>query len=280
MSRWCVLCSAEYVEGVLECADCLVPLSDRRPLSLEELTGPDGEQIAYELDDLEPMQRFAIAELFAGHGLPHAWDGLSLVVRAEDEEEADRLIDEADREAFLAGDAEQVAYDLAGWDDDLRAELAEALDTSGIEHAWNEHGELIVLDADEERVDAIIDAIEFPEQLPVDEELEDREAAAERELATEGLDPQDVLSELFVAADRLMHDPLDHEGVLALVDAARLAESLPLPYGFAPAVWQDLLGQVKRLQTALETSSPDEQVDDDEIIEHAAALRTTLRNFV
>lgn len=272
MTRWCVLCGAEYVEGVLECADCLVPLSDRRPLTLDELGNQDEEQVAYEFDELEPIQRLAVDELFAGNGIAHAWDGMSLVVRAEDEAEADRLIDEADRDAFLDSGAEQVTYDLSDWDDDRRGELAQALDSAGIEHAWDEHGELVVLDADETRVDAVVDAIEFPDQLEVDDETEEK---AEEALAAEGHDPQDVLSELFVAADRLMHDPLDHEGVLSLVDAARMAESLPLPYGFAPAVWNDLIIQVKRLQSSLEG-----EVDDDSVIDQATALRTSLRNFV
>ena len=169
-------------------------------------------------------------------------------------------------------DAEQVSYDLSDWDDDRRGELAQALDSAGIEHAWDEHGELVVLDTDEDRVDAIVDAIEYPDQLEVDEESE---LQAEEALAAEGHDPQDVLSELFVASDRLMHDPLDHEGVLSLVDAARMAESLPLPYGFAPAVWNDLVIQVKRLQSSLEG-----EVDDDSVIEQATALRESLRNFV
>jgi hypothetical protein len=266
------LCGAEYVEGVLECADCLVPLSERRPLTLAELGNEDDEQVAYEFDELEPMQRLAIDELFAGNGIAHAWDGTSLVVREEDEAEADQLIDEADRDAFLESEAEQVSYDLSDWDDQRRGELAQALESASIEHAWDEHGELVVLDADEERVDAIIDALEYPDQLEVDDE---DEIEAEEALAEEGVDPQDVLSELFVAADRLMHDPLDHEGVLSLVDAARMAESLPLPYGFAPAVWNDLLLQVKRLRTSLEG-----EVDDESVIEQATALRSSLRNFV
>jgi hypothetical protein len=267
-----LLCGAEYVEGALECADCLVPLSDRRPLTLEELGDETDQQVAYEFEELEPIQRVAIDELFAGSGIAHAWDGMSLVVREEDEEEADRLIDDADREAFLDSGAEQVTYDLSDWDDERRGELAQALESAGIEHAWDENGELVVLDVDENRVDAIVDAIEYPDQLEVDDEAE---LEAEDALAAEGLDPQDVLSELFVAADRLMHDPLDHEGVLSLVDAARMAESLPLPYGFAPAVWNDLLVQVKRLQSSLEG-----EVDDDSVIEQATALRTSLRNFV
>jgi hypothetical protein len=267
-----VLCGAEYVEGVLECADCMVPLSERRPLTLEELGTENEDQVAYEFEELEPIQRVAIDELFAGNGIAHAWDGTSLVVREEDEEEADLLIDDADREAFLDSGAEQVSYELSDWDDERRGELAQALESAGIDHAWDENGELVVLDADEIRVDAIVDAIEYPDQLEVDDETE---LKAEEVLASEGLDPQDVLSELFVASDRLVHDPLDHEGVLSLVDAARMAESLPLPYGFAPAVWNDLLVQVKRLQSSLEG-----EVDDESVIEQATALRSSLRNFV
>ena len=163
-TRWCLLCGAEYVAGVLECADCLVPLSDRQPLRIDELGGDEDEQVAYDFDELEPHARLVIDELFWTNGIAHAWDETSLIVRPEDETEADRL----------------------------------------------------------------------------------------------------------------MHDPLDHEGVLSLVDGARLAETLPLPYGFAPAVWNDLVTQAQQLRAALEK----DDVDDDQIIEQATRLRTTLRNFV
>lgn len=271
-----MLCGGEYVAGVLECADCLVPLSDRQPLRLEELGGDEDEQVAYEFDELEPVGRLVIDELFWSNGVAHTWDGTSLVVRAEDEEEADHLIDEADRDAFLESDAAQVSYDLADWDEGRRAQLAETLSVAGVEHAWDEHGELVVLEEDEERVDAIVDAIEFPDQLEVDDEAEIE--AEERLSSSTGMDPQDVLSELFVASDRLMHDPLDHEGVLSLVDAARMAESLPLPYGFAPAVWNDIVAQARALRSSLEAGETD--VDDDRIIDQATNLRSTLRNFV
>jgi hypothetical protein len=274
MTRWCLLCGGEYVAGVLECADCLVPLSDRQPLRLEELGGEDDEQVEYDFDELEPLGRLAIDEVFWSNGIPHAWAETSLVVRAEDEAEADRLIDAADRDAFLESDAEQVSYDLADWDDDRRARLTELLTQTSIEHAWDEHGELVILEEDEDRVDAIVDALEFPDENETGDE--DAEIAAEQALADEGLDPQDVLSELFVSADRLMHDPLDHEGVLSLVDAARLAETLPLPYGFAPVVWNDLVAQARDLRSSLEGGD----ADDEKIIHQATNLRSALRNFV
>jgi len=273
MTKWCVLCGGEYVAGVLECADCLVPLSDRQPLSLEELGGDDDEQVEYDFEELEPLGRLAIDELFWSNGIAHAWADGSLVVRAEDEAEADRIIDAADRDAFLDSDAEQVSYDLADWNDERRAQLAELLSSVDIEHAWDEHGELVILEEDEERVDAIVDSIEFPDEIAVDDAVE---IEAEAALAADGLDPQDVLSELFVSSDRLMHDPLDHEGVLSLVDAARMAASLPLPYGFAPAVWNDLVTQASDLRASLEGGD----ADDEKIIEQATTLRAALRNFV
>ena len=79
-----------------------------------------------------------------------------------------------------------------------------------------------------------------------------------------------------MSADRLMHDPLDHEGVLSLVDAARMAETLPLPYGFAPAVWNDLVALARGLRSSLEGGD----ADDDKIIDQATSLRAALRNFV
>ena len=121
----------------------------------------EAEQIAYDFEELEPMQRLHIDELFWSNGIPHAWDDTSLVVRAEDEEESDRLIDDADRDAFLTSDAEQISYELADWDDVRREELVGLLEQAGIEHAWDEHGELVVLEDDEDRVDAILDTVEF-----------------------------------------------------------------------------------------------------------------------
>lgn len=276
MNKWCLLCGGEYVAGALECADCLVPLSDRRPLSLDELSSEDEEQVAYDFDELAAIQRLHIDELFWKEGIAHAWEGSSLIVRDEDERRADALIDQADRDAFLDSEAGQVSYDLDDWDDEQRAELSAALSQAAIEHAWDEHGELVVLDEDEVRVDAMIDAIEQGEgTASIDGYGGDFDDGGDAAMVG-GLDAQDVLSELFVASDRLMHDPLDHEGVLSLVDAARMAKALALPYGFAPAVWDDLLSQVDALAELLNR----DDVDDEAVMDVATNLRTMLRQWV
>ena len=68
----------------------------------------------------------------------------------------------------------------------------------------------------------------------------------------------------------------DAEGVLTLVDRTVDAERLPLPYGFVPAVWKDIVSQVVTLRALLE----DDESQDEDIEEHAQDLRDTLRNYV
>jgi hypothetical protein len=232
MATWCALCGSEYVDGVVECVDCFVPLVELRPRAVEEVGRADEEQLAYDLDELEPTDRFDIDRRLAERSIERAWDGGSLVVRAADEDVVDEVMDEAAAGGVALDEGDQLTYELTDWSEDQRAQLAEALRLADIGHEWSDEGELIALEADEERVEAILDAIEFPAQLPVDSTDE----------TGDGLAAQDAMSELFVAADRLMHDPNDHEGVLSLVDAARMAEALPLPYGFAEPVRRDLVG--------------------------------------
>lgn len=169
--------------------------------------------------------------------------------------------------ALLDGDEEQLVYDLSDWDAERRAELDGELEAQGIAHAFDEVGDLVVLAVDEERVDAIVDAIEFPDQLAADDTPDPG-----------GLDAIETVGGLFVAADRLVHDPADTEGTLAAVDAARAMASMATPFGFAPPVWKELVEQAGSLQALLETEA--EVVDDDAVVEAATALRAALRPYV
>jgi len=268
--RWCALCRAEYIAGVIECADCLVPLVDAPPLVPDEVGDESGEQLAYELDDVEPADRHAVDRELAGRGVLHAWEGTTLVVAPWDEAEVDRIIGgdaPADvDDALLDEDAEQVVYDIADWDAERRAELDGALESAGIAHAFDEDGDLVVLAADEEQVDDLVDTIDHPDQLPVEGD------------APGGLDAIETLGSLFVAADRLTHDPSDSEGVLAAADAARALATMTTPFGFAPALWQELVERAQELRHLLETEA--EVVDDDAVVETATRLRAALRPYV
>jgi hypothetical protein len=275
-SQWCALCGAEYVGAVAECADCLVPLVENPPLAVDDVGDDAGEQIAYEYDDLDADARFIIDRVLADAGIVHAWEGTSLVVAPYDSEEVDRLLDAAADldedtgddidDALLEEGVEQVVYDLEDWDADRRAELDGRLEAEGIAHAFDETGDLVVLEADEERVDGIIDAIDYPDQL----EAEAGDAG--------GLDAVEALGNLFVATDRLVHDPSDTDGTLAAVDSARVIADMPTPFGFGPPMWAELVQKAGALRELLETEA--EIVDDEAVHDAAETLRTALRPYV
>lgn len=266
--RWCALCRTEYVAGVLECAECGVVLVDAPPLTPEEVGDEDGDQLAYELDDVDAAERYAIDRELAEHGIVHAWDGTTLVVAPWDEAEVDHVLhgehDHDDDE--LDDDADQLVYDIADWDAARRAELAAQLEGFGIAHAFDEHGDLVVLAADEERVDELVEGIEFPDQLDPQPD------------AAGALDAVELVGALFVAADRLKNDPTDSEGTIAAADASRTIAAMAPPFGFDAPVWEHLVGRANELRRLLETES--ETVDDDAVAAAAAELRDALRPFV
>lgn len=289
-SSWCPSCGAEYVAGVRECVECAVALVDESPVRAEDVVESGEEQLAYELEELDGDSLLLIDRLLTGEEIPHAWQGATVVVRAVDEAAVDAIMEQVDATTAppppLDPDAEQVVYEIGDWPAGRREELRDALVAAGIAHDFDEEGDLVVLEADDERVEAMLDALEYPDALPVDGSADavgggdgdgDGEGAggggADED---DGLAAQDALSELFVAADRLMHDAQDHEGVLSLVDAARLAETLPLPFGFSPALWGDIVGQANALRHALEADVE----DDDAVMDQARDLRTILRQYV
>lgn len=268
--RWCALCRAEYVTGVLECADCLVTLVDAPPLTPEEVGDDDGDQLAYELDDIDAAERLAIDRELAERGIVHAWDGTTLVVAPWDEDEVDRILGDGDGDGDaglgLDDEADQVVYDIADWDVEQRAELAEALEAEGIAHGFDEHGDLVVHAADEDRVDELIDAVEHPDALDPEQ---DRAGA---------LDAIETVGALFVAADRLKNDPADSDATIAAAELARAVRSMPAPFGFAPQLWEQIGGAADELRRLLETD--EELVDDDAVVDAATQLRAVLRPYV
>lgn len=274
--QWCALCGAGYVAGRAECADCGVPLVDRPALSPDDIGDDDGEQTAYDFADLDAEERFVVDRVLADAGIVHAWEGTTLVVAPYDSDEVDRLLDGAADldehegtdidDVLLDEEAEQVVYDLSDWDADQRTDLDGQLEAEGIPHAFDETGDLVVLAADEDRVDAIIDAIDFPDQLDPDHTDDDGPAAVE------------AMGALFVAADRLKNDPTDTTGTVDAVEAARRIAGHKVPFGFDPKAWEDILAQADALRELLET---EETVVDDEAVEAAAKqLHSTLRPFV
>lgn len=158
---------------------------------------------------------------------------------------------------------EGLAYDLADWDDEQRRGLEAALDAVAIPWEWD--GDELVVDLeDEARVEALIEAVDFPDALAVEDGPEEPGDEADPEL----------LSRLFVAADRLRGNP-EHPGAVdEVLDAARQDPPGP-PYGVDARTWAAVLEHLGALAGALEA-----RADDDVVRSAADALRDSLRPLV
>lgn len=237
---------------------------ERGDISIAGLDGLDGgepDEMVYELDDWNERDRGVLRERLETLGLPHRWEDLTLVVAAANEAWVERVMDqvEDDLSVSLDPDVEQIAYNLSEWDDASRDRLFDVLEDEAVAYGMD-GDELFVHAIDEPRVDVMIESLVNP-----GEETDTAEQAG-----------PEVMGELFVAADRLAHDPLDHEGTLALISTIRAAGGSNPPYGMDKVWWDSVLGHVDHLVALLDSPS----ADDDLVIEAATALRDALRPFV
>jgi hypothetical protein len=228
---------------------------------LDGLDGGATDEMVYDLDDWGDRARGVLRERLETLGVPHRWEDQSLVVAASDEAWVERIMDqvEDDLSVSLDPDVEQIAYDLSGWDVDNRERLFEVLEDEAVPYGID-GDELFVHEIDEQRVDEMIDAIVRPPGEPAPE--------------PDGDGPE-VMGELFVAADRLVHDPADHEGTLSLIDGIRMASTNP-PYGMDKVWWDGVLGHADQLVVLLDAPEPDQ----DAVIGEATSLRDALRPYV
>jgi hypothetical protein len=241
------------------------PDGDAVPGGGPEPNGAAGAEVVYDLDDWSEIERGAVTDRLREAGIPHGWEATSLHVAEADEAAVENILDivEGDSEADQTLDAvqDQVAYDLSDWDDDRLTALVDELDAAGIAQAWDED-ELFVYATDEQAVDELLDRVAHPHELPP--EADDGPAGAE------------LLGEVFVVADRLQHDPDDHEGTVSMLDLGHAVEGADPPYGLGPKEWDHLRGRVGALCTQLRA----QKVDEDAVIDAARDLRNALRSYV
>jgi hypothetical protein len=290
-TKWCPNCGSEYLTGVEQCIDCEVELVDTPPADVDvdvdideqdgdvvaeddeggSTGGAVGDQVSYELNEWSGESRMLIEQLMAGAGVVRAWEGTTLVVSRADEDRVDELIEhvEASAESALDPDAERVVYEVGDWTADQLNVLTEALASAGIGYEFDIEGDLAVLATDEDRVETLLDGLDFGTPASAESEGEDVDP-------DDGIETAGILSDLFVACDRLQRDATDHDGVLGAVAAVNRVEGRRLPFGYSPSVWNDLVEQAVRLRSDLE----DGEASDPVIEEHALELRTLLRQYV
>ena len=157
-----------------------------------------------------------------------------------------------------------VAYDLADWGPELRAQLDELLSKDGVTATWEED-ELIVTEADADTVEALIDTIDSPDALPVDEGAD--ATGSEAGAAT--------LSALYVASDILLNDPANSQAVVEMLEAADRVTVVATPYGLDEDTWVEVRAVAEALADRL-----GEEAEDDEVAEAARRLRDLLHPLV
>jgi hypothetical protein len=239
------------------------------------------DEVAYKLENWEDEAFVEAEEALRRAGVTFRREGFdTLIVAPEDEETVDRLLDEveaarvqeaaADDGAALSarvgseGDAshEELIYELVDWSPEMRNELSLVLEGQGIAYEW-EGDDLVVAAAVEGQVDGLIDQMEQGEELPAAGEDVDDEA------------DYNLLSDLFVAADRLAANPSDLALCGDLVDAAGPARSMTAPFGVEENSWRLIQEGTSSLVDAIDVEEPDDVVGD-----RARALANLLRAYV
>lgn len=238
---------------------------------------PDAVNVYYDLAAWTPDQQAELAEALAEAGIPHGWEGTELVVPEERELEVDALFEVLETQLGIGSpeapatpppevsDGEPLTeYELEGWSVADRQLLTESLITARIPHRW-EGATLLVPTAAEEAVDELLDEVEGGEIVTMPSG--DLEAVAGVEL----------LDAFFTAGDRLARDPLDADGLEALLRALDAADPGVPPPGVMLGVWRDACSLADLLADALAGS---DQPDELAAIALAERLRDTIRPSV
>jgi hypothetical protein len=175
-------------------------------------------------------------------------------------------------------DGDEVVYELDDWPVGARVQVTSTLIERGIACRWEPGLTLAVGAADEGATEQVLDDVEGSEldewdeedALPVDDELEGEDGGeADDDVA------QAAMGDLFVAADRLMHEPGDDLVAAELGAAAALVDDSPPPYGIDPELWE----RVRELAAAV-LADLDEEADEDAVARDARVLRDVLRPWV
>ena len=227
----------------------------------------DHTELTYEASEWSGQSRALLGSLLTSSGINHLWQGTTLVVERSDEAAVDALIDEvhASATAALDADAAKIVYEVGEWSAAMQTSLADTLAVADIPYEWDERGDLVVYESDEERVEAILDAMPDPDD-------EDR-------LGDDGLHVQAVLGALWQATKKLAKDPADSGAVVAVAEMAENLEHMAVPFGFEVTTWRLIVERAGALRDLLDAADGDE-VDDEELIERSAELRDRLRPLV
>ena len=183
---------------------------------------------------------------------------------ARDEAVIDEVLDEVDADRpTLDPDEDQVAYDLAEWDDDRWRPWSRARRGRGSRSRGTRRRAVRLRRTTRTGSTTLIERSTHPDELPAED---DDDAEPDEVDATQ-------LGDLFVAADRLQHDPEDHEQAARCCSPPSSSTRAAPPYGFDEQDWGHLVERVEALAAALD----EDKVDEEAVVDSARDLRTSLR---
>ncbi len=231
----------------------------RRPGELVYWWKPRGDDRVFDLATWDEGPLESVRALLGDEGIEHRWEGTDLVVAAGVRDDVAGVLDAVIEAAHprLDGDAERTAYELADWPDYELETLQQALDDEGIVHEWTEEGELLVYEADEERVDELFERLDLRGPDPG--------------IELDGELLQELLTTLLTASDRLVRDVGNADARLTAYNSALEVEQLAVPYGMDPDTWHAFVAQTNALRTLIgrqaEAAGRTVQPADDELAE-------------
>lgn len=300
----CPSCGELSFSAVDRCPGCgadMAEVEERERDDAAAVTRAPNAQERRELHEWTMEGRRLLDGMLQRAGIPRTWQGTSLITPDNEHERVEEMvelvgvgdarvgtIDADDRDDAVEpgdgdergdavepgdGDAGDVAYDLTGWSDLARGDLVAALAEAGIEHGWDDDGDLVVAARDESRVDRLFEHL-TAEGGASDDLPEDNFYDAGDD--DDGLLVQETLSDLFVGADRLLHNPLDGTAARLVMEARDHARTLRLPFGFERTQWRAILAAAEELAGSFVPG----EVDDDAIRERSSHLRGLLRDVV
>jgi hypothetical protein len=237
-----------------------------------DLDGNGPVPVGIDLTTWGEVGRTALDERLHLLQAPHAWNDVILVIDQADMAWIARIIEQVEDERTLPLDpeADQIAYDLEGWDDENRSLLVHGLQAQAIPFGIDGE-ELVVHEADEEHVDTLVDIILEPDAEAPDGGAPDG-GAPDGETPVGDEARAELMGELFIVADRLVHSPLDADARQELAAGAAEAATSAPPYGVDARWWKGIGEQGAALVALLGAAT-----DEEEMTAAAAGLRDALR---
>lgn len=246
---WCHNCGGEFRAGTTSvCFDCGGALSMVPPPDDEagEDVGESTEEVEYDLSSWSESSLRALTEVLDVRDLSYVLDDATLIVRADDEAATDEIVEDIQRvwtadvegteTLTLPPNIPTTEYDLTEWTQSRRIEVQQRLRVAVVPFELDDAGTLRTPTADEQLVEHVLDAVEFPDALL---KVGDDEPVERSDLPP----AMQVLSDLYVAADRLKRSGRDSGAISAATAGVEDLVELPMPYGYETAEWKRLVDE-------------------------------------